>query len=1018
LQNLLLGDDFVSSTNGEFLILCATSSQEGDLGRAAALSFSPEGDHVSQKMRVQNFAGYISQLWTRWGDHRELLGPAIRTQAIYELLEGKQDKRSEFDKSRLPKALLTKGGKRLLAQFVSSYIPPSSKELTQNKGTSLEVSQEYLQMTQQEKALLNLSAQYHELLTAKGYIEHQYAYSVLAERVRSGMVKLPHNKIIFVGFRDFTAAQLQVLLAFAEIAEVDVLLDWERNNPATEYLENTLKLLLEKGAIHDEEKNFSSNFQALDWLQSNFLKDKASQSVLSEEMLSELASSVRLGKAQGIDAEVMLMADFAQTTHRLHPHEPKALVLPRMQDYVRALTRELDRRQIPYELDMKTPFAATSFGAAFLALLKLCINEDHLSAALSFAASSCSGLSPDEVLELSTRWRKYRNSNTSILSQLSLFDTASSKAIGLIRGYDMSARIGDRNSLITQLYAFAADKQSQLGGRYDLLQEAAAQKAANAALQELYELKLATKLNSTTGDCKVEQQDLEQRETLPEDDGEFQQPGKRILTYDPRVRAEEIYALLQDASVAQTPRAASPAILIAEVSRIYGRQFHSLIAGGLSAKASASRQDQSLDKRLHAKLLGYTLPDITQQQALDYSSIVSAANSKLYLVTQSESLGGEELRAGEFLEAVEACLGLETCQKITQQKSNEDCIAEQSFSDQDKREKIKSLLAGIDVAQTTIPQHGKEAHYDFAFREHTPVSPTTLEAYAYCPYNWMLTRFAQGKEVERGFDQRRQGNFAHQVLKSFYEELQQSNMVAGERITASNLKSALKLLKQVFAQEEAQLREEIRLTAPEEAELVQIQHQLKAFLESEVAYAPEFTPRFFEYSFGHDESGPLDLGLGMPLRGSIDRIDLREDDKAAIIVDYKRTVTTSGLESQANNKQLQGILYRKAAQKALGINPIAHDYRSYTDLNKLSIAYSKEDNPPERPLGLPKVGRSKKQYGLSQEQVDRDTASIIQSSKDAAQGLKDGAITIRENNKPKCSYCPFEPCPHYKKARR
>ncbi|MCL2745802.1 MAG: PD-(D/E)XK nuclease family protein [Coriobacteriia bacterium] len=1027
-----------AAVKDEVLIICATAAQEGDIGRhyAAADCSQKVMSHSvnTPRIRVQSFSGFASALWGRWGDDRELVGPSIRMKIIEELLDS-----ASKERTTIPKALFSDGGKALLASIAASYNPGDKGE-----ASAKEKNDSHEPRSQEDRTIRSLVSRYHKYLEAEGYVEHQYAITLLAKKISKNNLSLSSSKIIVTGFKDFTAAQMKMICACAGLAEVLVLLDWEKDNPATDYLKNTQSLLLENGAelfevspriVADPRKEMSLNSkdavspdnnssEILRWLQSNFLKESRNQLASPADIAR--SGAVTLGKAQGTDAEVFLMGNFAAKMHRFYPDKPKALLVPQVQTYLRPLTQELERREIPYELDVKTPFGATGFGAALLALLKVCLNEDVQVSAISFVASSCSGLNPDETLELTTRWRRYRNSNTSILSQLSLSEADSGEAIGLIRSYDMSARIGDWNSLITQLYAIAADSQFFGGSSFDLAQEAAAQKAANSALQELYELRLAEKFALKKKKTQekhaaldaIAEGGIESAEDTGTDTGaeEDQQPGKRILDYDPRVTAADIYALLRDAAVVQTPSPASTSILIAEPSRVYGRRFHSVIAGGLSAKSSVQKSDPSLDARFIARFSGMNLADVGQQQRLDYSSIISAAEKELYLVAQHESLSGEELRAGELLLAVETCLGKEASDKITQFVTHEDAIIHQSPASEEKKEELGRLLAGESVPQVRIPPHGIEARYDFSYSAQKSVSPTTLEDYAYCSYRWMLARYAQGKEVEYGFDAREQGNFAHKVLKSFYEKLQSSDI--GKRIDADNLSSALQLYEQVFHEEQSLLKESLSLTTSEEAELVQMYHQIRRFLIGEVGYAPEFIPTYFEHRFGDTETGPVDLGLGMPLRGTIDRVDVRKDDRAAIVVDYKRKVTVAGLASQATHQQLQGVLYSRAAQEVFNVRPVAHDYRSYVDVTNFSVAYSKEDNPPERPLGLPKIGRSKKQYGLTQHEVDEALDSIMQSATVAAEGLIQGEIKIRENSKPRCSYCPYEACPHHRKSWR
>jgi RecB family exonuclease len=1000
----------LNSDTGETLVVCATTAQESDIGRSFAV-------------QTQSFSGFASSLWNRWGDTRVLVGSAIRLKTIDELLDS-----WPCDKGKIPPSFLSAGGRSFLSKIVASSIPESENPVQKDLNA---VAGNY------DKIIRILLESYHSKLKSDGYIEHQYAISLLTERLREGRLSLSADKIIITGFRDFTLAQFNLILAIAHVSKIIVVLDWEEGNPATDYLGHTARAFLERGAELLKVHTSNDSSDVLRWLQSNFLKESASPIQTEEKdhrftgdfkqdsagkrvALSSLASpgadTLAIGKAQGRDAEIALMLDFAEEEHRTHPHEQKALLVPRLQAYLRPLTREFERRGIPFELDVKTPFSSTGFGSTLLALLRICLDEDTQAAASAFVVSPYSGLSPDEALELDTRWRRYRITNTAVLSQLALHESEACLSLKLIRSYDMSARIGDWSSLITQLYAQAANEQfrssknkSSTQSNFDLMQEAAAQKAAISALQELYEQKLAehTRQNAQAGDAEAN------READADEDDK--QPGRRILSYDPRISAAEIYASLREAIVAQTPNPASPAILIAEPARIYGRRFHSVIAGGLAATDSRARSDIPLDARLAAGLAETSPADIGQQEELGYYSIVAAATKRLCFVAQSETLAGEELKMGEFLSAVESCLGKEQCKKLTRYKLHDEIIATQSFANAEKQKEIQRLLSGKPVAQVRKLSYGLEAQYDFGYNKETAISPTTLEDYAYCSYRWFLQRYARGKEIERGFDLREQGNFAHKVLKTFYEKLRSSGI--GRRINKANFEDALQLYEQVFHKEQELLKEKFAFTPSEEAELVQIHHQIKNFLHSERNYAPEFTPTYLEYPFGVEGSEALDLGLGLPLQGVIDRVDVREDDRAAIIIDYKRTINMGGLQAQAKNKVMQGVLYRNAAAKVLGVRPVAHVYRSYADSSKSSEAYTKDDNPPTRPLGLPPI-MNKKHPGLPQEKADELLSEIMNAATLAAAGLSEGEVKIRDKSGDKCRYCLFDACAYSKQAWR
>jgi len=995
----------------DVLILCATAAQEGDIGRSFARGASTSLCEHPPEFRSMSFASFAASMWNRWGDQRGLVGAAVRHKTMSDVLDRLQRRRT------IPSALLSPGGRVLLSRLASSYISQSGKgDYLTMEGTS-----DY------KACIKSILEEYFRELEENGYIEHQYALHCLADIITGEHVDFPAGKIMVVGFRDFSSAQLGMLRALAKKSELRVLLDYDKDNPATEHLLHTLEQLIDGGGklldvtvLPDRSEKMReevSRREGLSWLQNNFLIDEANQALPPSELLN--GQILTLGKAQGKAAELALMADFAQAAHEMHPHEPKALLVSCLSSYAHSLSRELEQRKIPFEIDIKTPFGATGFGAALFALLRICVDEDALLAASAFVTSPYSGFSSEEALELDTKWRHFQADSAKILTQLSFHESGACAFLKLVKGYNHSARIGDWYSIITQMYACAAKEQffspdrkdlSSLSS-FDLMQEAAAQKAAISALQELYELRYGIH-SASLGSESARGNTQDEKTAIEVEQEDCGQPGKRILHYDPIVSAAELYAALFDVSVAQTPRQGSPAILISEPSRVYGRSFHTVIAGGLFAQDERERSDPSLEARLAASLARTKIADVGLQQQLEHYNIIDSAQEKLYLVSQSRELSGEDLRPGDFLSAIEDCLGKEACEELTVSKGQDSVIAAQSFANAEKQDDFKRLLAGQSIPQIKIPEHGLDANYDFGYGGGARVSPSTLEGYAYCSYKWFLDSFVRGRDLDRGFGAAEQGKLAHQVLRIFYERLSLEGV--GRRITEDNLADALALFDRVFDEEQTALKEKSRFSAAEEAELINIWHHMKNFLKCEPEYAPEFIPSYFEYRFGFEDSEKLDLGIGLPLTGVIDRIDVREDDRAAIIIDYKRSIKMGQIEAQASNKIMQGVLYRKAAEKALGLRTVAHDYRSYLNPSQYKVSYSQDDNPPERPLGLPKIGRKKTHWGDTARATELAIGSIMESARMAAEGLRMGAVGIREKNSANCSYCIFSDCIHWK----
>jgi len=949
----------------EVLVLCATIAQEGDIGRAYARFPSDKCDDAGYlsscslpDLRVMNLGGYVSSLWNRWGDDRALLGTTVRMRFIEQILT----------EGEVPLALQTSGGKALLSRLAATYVPATDK-------MSLPVQE---RGTHKYRAIEKLLIRYHHKLKDNGYIEHQYAMHMLAAGIADKSIVLDHKNIAVSGFSDFTPLQTEFVCACARgvktSGSVTVILDWESDNLATEYTSRTLNQLIERGA----------------------------KTIDIDLSVSQNDCVLTLGKAQGFAAETALIADFAWAEHQEHPERSKALLVSRTQCYLRPIAHELERRGIPYELDVKTPFGASGLGAALLALLRICANEDPQENALAFAMSAYSGLRADDALDLDTRWRRYRTDAKSILTQLTYHESEACADLRLIRSGDMSAHIADWGGLVNGLYARGA--QNRYGSTFDMLQDAAAQKTATAALQELYEEKLAYRSKDLQPDAAIDRN---------VDD----QPGNKILRYDPRITAAELYVSLREAQIVQTPKPASPAILLTQPARVFGRKFHSVIVGGLSADDQAEMADNPLDLRIAAYFAGTKLSDISEQEQFSHYATVATAQERLYLVAQHETLSGEELKPGGLLSFVEEGEGEVSAEIPCVYKHNDDVIADQSFASAEKQMDIEQILRSDKRSSIKLlqPSRGKAEHFDLGYREGIPVSATTLQDYANCPYHWLLHRFVDGGDIEQGFDVRRQGIFAHEVLKAFYQELPKQEI--GKRITKENLDTAANLYHEIFDSEVRRLEQEITLTPEEQSNLILIRKDIEIFLSGEVEYAPEFVPSYFEFHFGMGEQNngspePVDLGIGLPVKGVIDRVDVRADDRAALVIDYKRSTKITSLDYQVSNNVFQGLLYRFAAEKALDVHPVSHSFRTYGGKKAKSIeVYSQDDNPDERPLGLPRSGRGRKVWGHSEKTMRKGFDVMMNNARDAVDGLCRGQIERRES-KLLCRYCLYEGCEH------
>jgi ATP-dependent helicase/DNAse subunit B len=210
--------------------------------------------------------------------------------------------------------------------------------------------------------------------------------------------------------------------------------------------------------------------------------------------------------------------------------------------------------------------------------------------------------------------------------------------------------------------------------------------------------------------------------------------------------------------------------------------------------------------------------------------------------------------------------------------------------------------------------------------------PTTVEAFAACPYQWYVQRAVSPEVLGPDSEPLKIGVAIHEVLQKLYERRQ------GERPETDTLADWLGLVRetvdQVFAEPRLALDGTDVLSRVRKMRVIRM---VRDFLEASAGkQLGSFYPAHLEFGFG-----PIDMetpgGRTWGLAGRIDRIDLDRGEAGdqAIVIDYKSGGVTHLKRSDLQKTgKVQMPLYLHALAQGgqdSGLTPVAGIYISLRD---------------------------------------------------------------------------------------
>jgi len=223
-------------------------------------------------------------------------------------------------------------------------------------------------------------------------------------------------------------------------------------------------------------------------------------------------------------------------------------------------------------------------------------------------------------------------------------------------------------------------------------------------------------------------------------------------------------------------------------------------------------------------------------------------------------------------------------------------------------------------------------------------SPSVLQQYARCPYRFALRGIHGLHPAERPsgiqrMDPATRGLIFHEVQFELLRDLAGRESLP---VTAANLAAALDRLDTILQQVAQRAEAELAPAIPQiwRSEVQTLRADLRGWLQQKSAMEPDWTPEFFELSFGlRDPAGrdprsrkePVEVNGGFKLQGSIDLVE-RHPSGVVRVVDHKTgKIPEPRPEMVGAGEVLQPALYALAAEKILG-EPVSFGRLAYSTI--------------------------------------------------------------------------------------
>lgn len=895
---------------------------------------------------VERLDGWVGELWGLYGDGRRPVEDQQRTLLLREAIA---DTRLRF----LVGSAATPGFARIMA-----YVAQRAAE---EPRTALDTADP---RSASDAEMLSLLRAYRSRLDCAGLVEPAETTLLLASAPPAGGPVFVHR------FTDLGRAQEALLVSLASVREVHVSLPWEDGFPATEALDGLVRRLLPL-ATH--------RHCAADATGADPELARLEEGLFRAPEPGPVNDAVSFRTAAGEEAEAALIAERAAVAAEKYGPGRVAIVFRDAARHVGRLRVALAGDGVAADFDVLVPAARTAYGAAVSRLLGFALGREDAGSLLAFLRSPFSGADDAAIDELDARWRAHRaTTREHMISDAARSGPGPGRALKLARRVCesplSSATLGGWKGLAGALLAAAHDSRSMREDR-DAEEDAAAHRVLLDTVSRLAEVGSGRLTCADVLDAFAE---------VRVSPGTAERPGR---------------------------------VQVTEAHRLRARRFDAVIVGGLNAGDFSAEGRSSAAAEIADRVFGTTRPTEQALERLLFYDVCTRARRELVLTRQTADSEGTPKRPSVFWEEA---LDLYRYPDADLDASEEDGIVADTVRLADLHRAAPSLTPGrgrlraqaaaggaggcdprvADALARGMARRGQLRDADtlasLAAREE--FTATELETYARCPYRWFYSRAVRPETLDVWLDPRARGDLAHRALAGFYAAL--PARLGTPRVTAQVLSDALSLADEAFEKAATSSRTPTAVTLAEQDDLLRVHSRVRALIEADQDFLPGFAPRSTELRFGAARegqepppAGPVDLG-GFLLRGSIDRVD--DGEAGLAVIDYKSGEVPKRADF-GPDRVLQVPLYAAVVAAVLGRPVVAGLYRSLKDASARGFYLGGAVGG----CGLTSTDAVEGQHA-----VDGIVEAAIALAREAADGIRAGAIPVLPASPGACRYCP------------